>query len=104
MKVVSLPLELCAGVDLAGAHLGNGHLNIVHPLHHLGVSTSNMSTHCSMHCFALPCIIDLPDEGVVFLPERHLGLVVGPSAAKALSLQIRRQETNVTWSCLQGAQ
>ncbi len=37
LEVVLLPLELCGGVDLAGAHLLDGHLHVVHPLHHLGV-------------------------------------------------------------------
>ena len=56
LEVVLLPLELGGGVDLAGAHLGYGHLHVVHPLDHL----------------CIPGVIHLPDEGVVLLPERHL--------------------------------
>ena len=36
LKVVLLPLELGRGVDLAGAHLLDRHLYVVHPLYHLG--------------------------------------------------------------------
>merc|ERR1712186_87970 len=57
LEVVLLPLELRGGVDLGGAHLLDGHLHVVHPLHHLLVS----------------CVIDLLDEGVVLLPEGHGG-------------------------------
>ena len=42
LKVVLLPLELCGGVDLAGAHLLDGHLDVVHPLHHLGVPANSL--------------------------------------------------------------
>ena len=38
LEVVLLPLELSGGVDLGGAHLLDGHLHVVHPLHHLLVS------------------------------------------------------------------
>ena len=41
LEVVLLPLELCRGVDLAGAHLLDRHLDVVHPLHHLGVPGEN---------------------------------------------------------------
>ena len=56
MEVVLLALELGGGVDPGGAHLLDGHLHVVHPLHHLGV----------------PGVVDLFDEGVVLLPESHL--------------------------------
>lgn len=55
LKVILLPLELRGGVDLAGADLLDGHLDVVHPLHHLGV----------------PGVVHLLDEPVVLLPERH---------------------------------
>ena len=57
MEVVPLSLELSRGVDLAGTDFLYGHLNIVHPLHHLAVSG----------------VVHLPNKGVVLLPERHLG-------------------------------
>ena len=38
LKVVLLSFELGGGVDLGGAHLLDGHLHVVHPLHHLLVS------------------------------------------------------------------
>merc|ERR1740123_1313142 len=56
---VSLPLELRGGVDLVGHDPGNGLLNILHPLGHLEV----------------PHLVDLLDEGIVLLPERHLDLL-----------------------------
>ena len=56
---VSLPLELGGGVDLVGHDPGNGLLNILHPFGHLEV----------------PHLIDLLDEGIVLLPERHLDLL-----------------------------
>ena len=37
MKVIFLSLELSGGVDLGRADLLDGHLHVVHPLHHLGV-------------------------------------------------------------------
>ena len=57
VEVVLLAFELCRRVDPGGAHLLDRHLNVVHPLDHLGVAS----------------VIDLLDEGVVLLPERHLG-------------------------------
>ena len=57
MEVVSLPLELSAGVDLVGHDPGNGLLHILHPFQHLGVAH----------------VVDIFDEVVVLLPERHLG-------------------------------
>ena len=56
---VSLPLELRGGVDFVGHDPGNGLLNILHPLGHLEV----------------PHLVDLLDEGIVLLPERHLDLL-----------------------------
>ena len=56
MKGVPFPLELCRGVDLVGHDSGDCLLNILHPLGHLGVAH----------------LIDLLNEVVVFLPERHL--------------------------------
>ena len=45
----------------------------------------------------VPGIIDLPDEGVVLLPKRHLeSAVVGPSAEKALRCLLQNQESGVT--------
>ena len=57
VEVVLLAFELCRRVDPGGAHLLDGHLHVVHPLHHLGVAG----------------VVHLLDEGVVLLPERHLG-------------------------------
>ena len=57
MEVVALTLELGRSVDLVGHDPGDGLLHVLHPLGHLGV----------------PHVVDLLDEGVVLLPERHLG-------------------------------
>ena len=57
MEVVFFSFELGRGVDFGGADFLYGHLHVVHPLHHL----------------AVPGVVHLPDEGVVLLPERHLG-------------------------------
>jgi hypothetical protein len=56
MKVVSFPLELGGGVDLVGHDPGDGLLDVLHPLDHLG----------------LPHQVHVLDERVVLLPERHL--------------------------------
>merc|ERR1719412_424941 len=56
VEVVSLPLKLSRGVDLVRHDARDSLLNILHPLGHL----------CVAH------LIDLLDELVVFLPERHL--------------------------------
>ena len=72
LEVVLLPLELRGGVDLAGAHLGNSHLHVVHPLDHLGVSVYSTGILVSSKIInLLPGVIDLLDEGIVFLPECH---------------------------------
>ena len=60
MEVVAFPLELCRCVHLVGHDSGDSLLDILHPLGHLGVAH----------------VIDILDEGVVLLPERHL-LAVG---------------------------
>merc|ERR1711874_542786 len=57
---VSLPLELRGGVDLVSHDSSDGLLHILHPLGHLEV----------------PHLVDLLDEGIVFLPERHLDLLL----------------------------
>ena len=57
VKVVLLSLELGRCVYPGGAHFRDGHLHIVHPLDHLGIAS----------------VVDLLDEGVILLPERHLG-------------------------------
>merc|ERR1719402_2100575 len=56
MEVIPLPLELSRGVDLVSHDASDGLLNVLHPLGHLAVAH----------------LIDLLDELVVFLPERHL--------------------------------
>ena len=55
MEIVPLALEFSRGVDFVGHDPGDGLLNILHPLDHLG----------------LPHDVDILDEGVVLLPERH---------------------------------
>ena len=55
MEVVSLPFEFSGGVDFVSHDTGDGLLNVLHPLGHLAVAH----------------LIDLFDELVVFLPERH---------------------------------
>ena len=60
MKVVSFSLELSRGVDLVCHDPGDVLLNVLHPLRHLLV----------------PHVVDILDEGVVLLPERHLDSVV----------------------------
>ena len=57
MEVVPLALELSGGVDLVRHDPGDGLLDVLHPLQHLGV------TH----------VVDILDEVVVLLPESHLG-------------------------------
>merc|ERR1712066_827266 len=57
---VSLPLEFRGGVDLVSHDSSDGLLHILHPLGHLEV----------------PHLVDLLDEGIVFLPERHLDLLL----------------------------
>ena len=57
MKVVSFTLEFWRGVNSVGHDSGNGFLHILHPFGHLGVAH----------------LIDLFNELVIFLPERHLG-------------------------------
>ena len=57
MEVVPLPLELCRGVDLVSHDPGDGLLDILHPLNHLGLSHD----------------VDILDERIVLLPESHLG-------------------------------
>ena len=61
MEVVTFPLELCGSVDLVSHDSGDGLLDVLHPLGHLGVAH----------------LVDLLDEVVIFLPERHLGFVLG---------------------------
>merc|ERR1719170_39487 len=56
MEVIPLPLELSRGIDLVSHDASDGLLNVLHPLGHLAVAH----------------LIDLLDELVVFLPERHL--------------------------------
>ena len=57
MEVIPLPLELSRGVDLVSHDASDGLLNVLHPLGHLAVAH----------------LIDLLDELIVFLPERHFG-------------------------------
>ena len=56
MEVVPLPLELSRCVHLVGHDPRDGLLDVLHPLEHLRVAH----------------VIDILDEVVVFLPERHL--------------------------------
>lgn len=60
MEIVSLTLELSGGVNLVGHDPGDGLFHILHPFGHLGV----------------PHVIDLLDEGIIFLPESHLGCLL----------------------------
>ena len=69
VEVVLLALKLGRGVDPGGAHLLNGHLHVVHPLDHLCVAS----------------VVDLLDEGVVLLPERHPGRLWGLLVTPAYS-------------------
>mgnify|MGYP001223897383 CR=1 FL=1 len=57
MEIVTFSFELSRGINLVGHDSGDGFLNILHPLGHLGV----------------PHVVDFLDEGVVLLPERHGG-------------------------------
>ena len=57
VEVVSLSLELSWRVDPVGHDARDGLLNILHPLGHLGVAH----------------LVDVLDEVVVLLPERHVG-------------------------------
>merc|ERR1719192_959923 len=65
MEVVPLSLELGGGVHLVSHDACDGLLDILHPLGHLGVAH----------------VVDILDEGVVLLPERHL-LAVGVLLSK----------------------
>ena len=56
MEVVPLSLELCRCVHLVGHDPRDGLLDVLHPLKHL----------CVAH------VVDILDEMVVLLPERHL--------------------------------
>merc|ERR1719234_1594965 len=56
MEVVPLPLELGGGVHLVRHDARDGLFYVLHPLGHLGVAH----------------VVDILDEGVVLLPERHL--------------------------------
>ena len=55
VKCVPLSLELGGGVDLVCHDPADGLVHVVHPLRHPGESH----------------VIDLLDELIVFLPERH---------------------------------
>ena len=75
MEVVSLSLELSGRVDLISHDARDGLLNILHPLHHLGLAHD----------------VYILDERVVLLPERHLevltfgpGKRVGPDTLRHL--------------------
>jgi hypothetical protein len=57
VEVVSLALKLSRRVDLVCHDACDGLFHILHPLHHLG----------------LPHKVDILDEGIVLLPERHCG-------------------------------
>lgn len=57
MEIVSLTLELSWGIDFVSHDSGDGLFHILHPFHHLGLAHK----------------VDIFDEGVIFLPERHLG-------------------------------
>jgi len=72
MEVVSLPLELGRGVDLVGHDTSDGLLDILHPLGHLLVAH----------------VVDILDEMVVLLPERHLqaGLLLSPGVIGMMSI------------------
>ena len=56
MEVVTLPLELSGGVNLVRHNPRDGLLHILHPLNHLGLAHN----------------VDILDERIVLLPERHL--------------------------------
>ena len=57
MEIVTFSFELGRGINLVSHDPGDGFLNILHPFGHLGV----------------PHVVDFLDEGIVLLPERHLG-------------------------------
>jgi hypothetical protein len=57
MEVFSLSLELSRGVDPVGHDARDGLLHVLHPLGHLGVAH----------------LVDVLDEVIVLLPERHCG-------------------------------
>merc|ERR1719334_605525 len=62
IECVSFSLELRRCVDFISHNSGNGFLNIFHPFSHL----------------QMPHLIHLLDEGIVLLPERHLGTLSNP--------------------------
>ena len=64
VEVVALTLKLGRGVDLVGHDARDGLLYVLHPLDHL----------CLAHQ------VDILDERVIFLPERHGGglVLLGP--------------------------
>ena len=57
MEVLSLTLELSRRVDPVSHDARDGLLHVLHPLSHLGVAH----------------LVDVLDEVVVLLPERHVG-------------------------------
>ena len=57
VEIITFPLEFSRGIDSVSHDPGDRLFNIFHPFCHLGVSH----------------IIDLLDEGVIFLPKSHLG-------------------------------
>ena len=63
MEVVPLPLELSGGVDLVRHDPGDGLLHVLHPLQHL----------------LLAHVVDILDERIILLPERHLGSLLDSS-------------------------
>ncbi len=56
MEIFPLPFKLCRSVNSVGHDPCNGLLHVLHPLGHLRVAH----------------FVDLLDEVVVFLPERHV--------------------------------
>ena len=72
MEVVSLSLELSGRVDLISHDARDGLLNVLHPLHHLGLAHD----------------VYILDERVVLLPERHLdALTSRPVITEATKLR-----------------
>ena len=79
MEVVPLSLELCRCVHLVGHDPRNGLLDVLHPLKHLLVAH----------------VIDIFDEVVVLLPERHFGCRWNNSSGSK-SGQVARMRGQIT--------
>ena len=82
VECVSFSLELRGGVDLVSHDASNGLLHVLHPLGHLH----------------MPHLIHLLDEGIVLLPERHVGAVGTLVIVNSYSLSLTMIELlGLTW-------